>query len=237
MLGPEPRHRRRARAARGSGRRGLRRRAHAAPVFRRAHARHDLRVLPLRLRTDRHRDRAVEPAAGLRVPARARGVPAARRAAERRRDQVQRAARDLCAAHPPGGRPADRQHVERGGVAGQHRRARVAGVPLLDAAVPAADRGRPAHARVHRARDEGRDRQGADRCATASRPVRHALRATRPRARRRRTRSTGRSCSDRQVGRCGGRCSGSATSSGPRRVRRSRAAGCVRARRWPPPSA
>ena len=163
VLGPEPRYGRRARPARAGDRRRLHRRPHPAPLLRRAYPGHDLRVLPLHRRAGRHRDRALESAAGLRVPARAGGVPAARRDRQRRRDQVQRAARDVRAAHAPGRRPADRQHLERGGVAGQHRGAGLAGVPLLDAAVPAPDRGRPAHARIHRARNAGRGREGPER--------------------------------------------------------------------------
>ena len=99
--------------------------------------------------------------------------------AERGRDQVQRAARDVCAAHAAGRRQHPGEHRVGGGMARQYRRARLAALSLLDAALSAADQDRPPHARVHRpglARRHARARAVRDSLD----PVRQAFRRTRP---------------------------------------------------------
>src|SRR5262249_7448975 len=60
-------------------------------------------------------------------------------------------------------RQADRQHRVGRGVARQHRRARLAALSMLVAALSVPDQGRPAHARVHRSCLCGRGRQGQGR--------------------------------------------------------------------------
>ena len=130
---------------------------------------------------------------GLRLSDEPGAVRADRRAAEHRRDQIQRAARDVCAADADGRRQDPGQHGVGGGVVRQHRRARLAALSVLVAAVPVPDQGRPPDARLHRSRVQGRGRQGEGRSATASiRCARRSAARGRPRSRRR-IRNTGRS--------------------------------------------
>ncbi len=124
---------------------------------------------------------------------------------------------DVCEAHPPRRRQADRQHGVRGGMARQHRRARLAALSLLVAALSLPDQNRSPHARLHRPCVQGRASRAPRRCATAS--IRCAKRSG-ARARRRnstRIRNTGRSCSDKPAARCAVPCSSSPR---PKRMRR-----------------
>ena len=155
-------------------------------------------------RAGRHRHRAVEPSRQ-RLSDEPRAVRADRRTAERGRDQVQRAARDVCAADAARRRQDAGQHRLRGGVVRQHRRARLAALSVLVAALPVPDQGRPADARIHRPRVAGEVAK-ARRCATASiRCARRSAARGRPRSRMR-IRNTGRNCSARSAARCARRC-------------------------------
>ncbi len=201
VLGPEPRRGHRSRQARPGDRRRLHRGARAGAAFPAQAGRDALRVLPHDQRAGGDRHRAVEPSRQ-RLPDEPGAVRARRRAAERGRDQVQRAARDVRAAHAARRRQDPGQHRLRGGMVRQHRRARLAALSLLVAALSAADQGRPAHARIHRPRHAPARSRAPRRCATAS--IRCARRSG-ARGRRRnstRIRNTGRSCWARSAARC-----------------------------------
>ena len=127
--------------------------------------------------------------------------------AERGGDQVQRAAGDVCAAHAARRRQDPGQHGVGRGMVRQHRRARLAALPVLVAALHAADQGRPPHARVHRSRLR---RRGGARQGGARQPQSGARSIPQARGRRRnstRIRNTGRSCSARPAAVSGVRCS------------------------------
>ena len=205
LLRPEHGHGDRACQARPGDRRALHRRARAGAALPAQAGRDALPVLQDDQRAGRHRHRDVEPP-GLRLSDEPGAVRADRRAAEHRRDQIQRAARDVCAADAAGRRQADRQHRLGGGVVRQHRRARLAALSVLVAALPVPDQGRPPDARLHRPRLRGRGREGQGRSATASiRCARRSAARGRPRSRRR-IRNTGRSCSARSADGCARRC-------------------------------
>jgi 4-hydroxy-tetrahydrodipicolinate synthase len=93
---------------------------------------------------------------------------------QHRRRSRQRAARDVRAADAACRRQADRQHGLGGGVVRQHRRARLAALSVLVAALPVPDQGGPPDARVHRPCLQGRGgeakaiRDSLIRCARRS---------------------------------------------------------------------
>src|SRR5262249_27868612 len=92
-------------------------------------------------------------------------VRARRRHPERGRYQIQRAARHVCAADAACRRQGLGQHRLRRGMVRQHRRARMAALSLLVAALLAADQGGSPHARIHRPclPRRGRAREGRAR--------------------------------------------------------------------------
>ena len=118
-----------------------------------------LPVLQDHQRAGRHRHRDVEPR-GLRLPDEPGALRAHRRTAEHRRDQVQRAARDVCAAVAHGRRQDSGQHRVRGRVVRQHRRTELASLSVFVAAVSVPDQSGPPDARLHRSRVQGRGREG-----------------------------------------------------------------------------
>ena len=178
-------HRDRAGQARAGDRLRLHRRARAGAAFPQRAGRDADGLLPRGQRAGRHRHRAVEPSR-LRLPDEPGAVRARRRAAERGRDQIQRAARDVCEADAARRRQADRQHRVRGRVVRQHRRARLAALSLLVAALRLPDRDRPPHARLHRPRVQRRRRArqgGARQPRSGARGVQaHAAAGKIPRA-------------------------------------------------------
>ncbi len=103
---------------------------------------------------------------GQRLPDEPGAVRAHRRAAERGRHQVQRAARDVCAAHAACRRQDPGEHGLRRGMVRQHRRARLAALSLLVAALSRC-RPRPtgacANTPTSRSRGEIGARQGGAR--------------------------------------------------------------------------
>ena len=148
LLGPEPGHGHRPRPPCRGDRRRLRGRARTGAALRDRPGRPPPRLLPDGERGGGHRHRDVEsPRQRLRDEPGAlrpdRGPP------QHRRDQVQRSAGDVRPAHRPRGRPSPRQHRVRGRMARQHRRPRVAPLPLLHPSVPSSDPRGPSHARVH----------------------------------------------------------------------------------------
>ena len=160
---------------------GLHRGARAGAALSAQAGRDALRVLPHDQRAGGHRHRAVEPS-GLRLPDEPGAVRADRRTAERGGDQVQRAARDVCAADAARRRQDPGQHGVGGGVVRQHRRARLAALSLLVAALHCCrPRSTAACANTPISRSAARSR-APRRCATAS--IRCARRSA-ARARRR----------------------------------------------------
>ena len=152
----------RACQARPGGRRAIHRGACAGAALPAQAGRDALPVLQGDQRAGGHRHRDVEPP-GLRLSDEPGAVRADRRAAEHRGDQIQRAARNVRAADAACRRQADRQHGVGGGVVRQHRRARLAALSVLVAALPVPDQGRPPHARIHRSGVQGRRGQGQGR--------------------------------------------------------------------------
>ena len=130
-------------------------------------------------------------------------VRAGRRAAECRRHQIQRAAGDVREADAARRRQADRLDRVRGRMVRQHRRAWLAALSLLIAALRLPDRDRPPHARLHRSCLQRRRSRAPRPCATASiRCARRSSARVRPKNSTR-IRNTGRSCSARPAARCG----------------------------------
>ena len=114
----------------------------------------------LYLRAGGHRRRHVEPPRQ-RLSDEPGIVQPGRRPAERRGDQIQRAAGDVRPPHRPRQRPHPGQHRVGRRVVRQHRRAGLAALSLLLAALPDPDCGRQADARIYRPRLRRRDRAGA----------------------------------------------------------------------------
>ena len=205
LLGPEPRRRDRACPARAGDRRRLHRGARAGPALPAPPGRHAGKLLPHHQRAGGDRHRAVEPSRQ-RLPDEPRAVRPHRRAAERGGHQVQRPARDVCAAHPPRRRQDPGEHGIGRGVVRQHRRARLAALSLLLAALPVPDQGRPADARLHRPCVRRRRRAGARDPRQPQSGAPGVPRAAVRRKRCMRIRNTGRSCSARPAAPCAPRC-------------------------------